>query len=63
MARLVFALFILATIAPPEDAIGAFTEAGLEVTRASFDGSTLVFFVGYANFQGAGFYTTQVVLP
>lgn len=45
------------------DAIGAFTVAGLEVTRASFDGSTLVFFVAYADFQGEGFYTTEVVLP
>jgi hypothetical protein len=46
------------------DPIGAgFTVAGLNVGRGSFDGETLVFTAGHANFQGAGFYSTKVVLP
>jgi hypothetical protein len=45
------------------DPIGGFTVEGLNIGKGAFDGSTLVFSVGYANFQGAGMYSTQVVLP
>ena len=46
------------------DSIGAgFTVGGLNVGRGGFDGKTLVFTVGYTNFQGVGLYSTKVVPP
>jgi len=45
------------------DAINGFTVDSLNIGREALDGTTLVFSVNYASFQGSGLYSTQVTLP
>lgn len=45
------------------DTLEGHTVVDLDMSRAGFDGTTLVFRATYANFQGLGLYSTTVALP